>query len=195
MIRLFKELCKTLLEHLSDDNIYQDAADGYIHQNKSCPKCGAVGKLEPYGGYFRWLVTLRKRKTVDIRIWIRRFECASCGATHALLPDILMPYSMYSLHFKLTVLIAYFERSSTVMALCESFDIAVSTLYEWLKRLSSHKDLMIGVMMSRKTSAPGFLRALIDSDGLSDVLYRFFIKYGFSFMQGASVSAAQSVPP
>jgi len=195
MIRLFAALCKTLLDYLNEEQVFQDATDGYIHHGKGCPNCGARGQLSLYGGYFRWLVFRRKRRNVEIRIWIRRFECKSCGATHALLPDILTPYSIYSLHFKLVVLIAYFERDCTVAALCESFGIAVSTLYAWKELLAAHKELMIGVLLNQKTPALDFLRDLIDSVGLSDALRSFYRKYGFSFMQVAPVTATRSNPP
>lgn len=195
MIRLITALCKRLIEELDEAQINQDTIDKYIHHGKECPHCGSVGTLESYGGYSRSLTFRRKGKTVDSIVWIRRFECSSCGETHALLPDILTPYSIYSLRFKLLVITAYFERGCSVAALCESFDIAVSTLYEWKKLLIYHKDLMIGVLKSKKTSSLEFLHSLIYSEGLSDILHRFFSKYRFSFMQGASSSAAQSVPP
>jgi transposase-like protein len=195
MIRLIAALCKTLFEFVTDEQIFQDASDGYVHHGNYCPRCGSIGKLDPYGGYLRWLVSRRKRKTVNLRIWIRRFECKSCCATHALLPDILTPYSPYSLHFKLTVLIAYFERDCTVEALCAEFEIAISTLYEWLKRIASHKELMIGVLLNKRTPALDFLLDLINSDDLSGRLNRFFRKYGFSFMQRMSAVATLSNPP
>jgi len=195
MIRLFTALCKTLLEFVSEDQIFQDSSEGYIHHGKDCPRCGATGKLSSYGGYFRWLVSRRKRKTVSLSVWIRRFECSCCGTTHALLPDILTPYSSYSLNFKLTVLMAYFERDCTVEALCDEFGIAISTLYAWMKCLASHKELMVGVLLSKRTSALDFLRNFTESDGLSDIISRFFHKYGFSFMQGTPASATLSNPP
>ena len=195
MIRLFTALCKTLLDYLDEEQILQDATDGYIHHGKVCPRCGARGHLSQYGGYFRWLVSRRKRKNVEARIWIRRFECQSCGTTHALLPDILTPHSIYSLHFKLSVLIAFFERDHTVADICGTFDIAVSTLYVWKELLASHRELMVGVLQSRKTPALDFLRGLVGSGNLSDDLNRFFHIYGFSFMQNRSVPATQPVPP
>jgi transposase-like protein len=192
MIRLIAALCKTLLESVTDEQIFQEASDGYIHHSKDCPRCSANNKLAPYGGYFRWLVSRWKRKTVDYRIWIRRFKCESCNATHALLPDILTPHSPYSLHFKLTVLIAYFERDCSVETLCEDFGIAISTLYEWKKYLISHRELMIGVLLDQKASTLDFLHALIGSADLSDTLSCFFCKYSFSFMQRAFAAATQS---
>ena len=195
MIRLIAAICKTFLESLTDVQIFQDASDGYVHHGKHCPLCGAIGKLEPYGGYFRWLVYRWKRKTVSRRVRIRRFKCGSCDSTHALLPDILTPYSPYSLHFKLTVLIAYFERGCTVAEICKEYCIAVSTLYEWLKLLASHRELMVGVLISRGTPALGFLRSLMGSDDLSGALSRFSRKFGFSFLQRKPAAATLSNPP
>ena len=195
MIRLFAALCKALLKQLSDIDGFQNATDGYIHHKKGCPACGADGQLSPYGGYFRGLTSWREGKPIDRSIWVHRFECESCGATHALLPYIMIPYSIYSLHFKLSALIAYYERDCTVAAVCESFDIAVSTLYEWKKRMALHKDLMIGVLLSQKTPSLDFLRRLLGSDDLSDELRRFFHKHGFSFMQGATAVTTRSNPP
>jgi hypothetical protein len=195
MIRLIAALCKTLLEFVTDEQIFQDVSDGYIHHGKGCPCCGAVGMFGTYGGYLRWLVSRRKRRTVSCLIWIRRFECGSCGATHALLPDILTPYSPYSLHFKLTVLIAYFERECTVETLCNEYEIAISTLYAWIKRLTAHKEFMIGVLLNRKISTLDYLRDLIDSADLSDKLDQFFRKYGFSFMQRMPATVTPSNPP
>jgi transposase-like protein len=185
MIRLFTKLCKSLLENFTDVDIFKEATDAFRHYDKKCPRCGALRKLFPYGdGYFRNLVSHQNGETVESRVNPRRFKCASCGATHALLPDILIPYSPYSLRFKLAVLIAYFERNVTVEAICKCFGIAVSTLYSWKKRLIEHKDLLLGMLESQKESAIAFLRRLSEADCLSDHLHNFSHKHTLSFMQG-----------
>ena len=195
MIRLFTALCKAFLKKSNDEQAFRDATDGYTHHGKRCPRCGAAGQLSEIKGYSRCVVYRSDGKTVDLHIWVRRFKCASCGATHALLPDILVPYSIYSLQFKLSVLIAYFEREMTVVKICESFDIAVSTLYEWKKLMARHKDLMLGALISLKTPALDFLRNLLGSDRVSDSLSNFFEKQNFSFMQGMRAAATRTVPP
>ena len=195
MIRLIAALCKALLEQISENDIYQGAVDGYIHHTERCPRCGAKGKLSPYSGYFRWLVSFDDMGIAAELIWVNRYKCGSCGATHALLPDILTPRSVYSLKFKLLALIAYFERETTVADVCGTFGIAISTLYAWKALAASHKELMIGALKNRKARPLDFLRKLLGSGNLSDELHRFFRKYGFSFMQRRSESAARSRPP
>jgi len=107
----------------------------------------------------------------------------------------LIPHSQYTLNFKLSALVAYFERKDTVINICSIFEIAVSTIYRWIELMSRHWELMLGVLISRKTSALGFLLGLLGSDTLSVTLHIFFNRYGFSFMQNRSASAARSNSP
>jgi len=197
MIRHFTNLCKAILKKLNDGAIFEDATNRFQCRDKKCPNCGATGKLFPYGDYSRGFVFLKDEKTVSGRISPLRFKCESCKTTHALLPDIIIPHSPYSLAFKLTVLVAYFERDNnvTVTTVCERFCIAVSTLYEWKKRLVVHKELLLGVLAGKKVAALDFLRGLITSDGISEVLNGFFRRYAFSFLQERSAVATQCHPP
>jgi len=195
MIRFLAGLCKSVLENLTDEAIFQNTTDSFSPYDKKCPKCGAAGKLSPYGKYRRGLVSFMSGKVKASRISPLRFICKSCGGTHALLPDILTPYSPYSLRFRLRVLIAYFERGTTVENICGHFEIAISTLYEWKKCLLEHKELLLGVLASQKEPALAFLRGLFDSDNLSDRLFHFFLNYAFSFLQNQSTAATDPPPP
>jgi len=195
MIRLFTALCKSFLKELSEWQIFQEAADGFSHLGEACPKCGAKGKLSGHGDYGRGLTSYEGEQIVYRLISALRYLCASCKATHALLPDIIVPYSPYSLLFMLAALIAYYERDTTVVKICERFGIAVSTLYKWIARIAEHKDLMLGVLISQKQRTRSYILGLLDSADLSDNLRRFFRKYGFSFMQNRSISASRSRPP
>jgi ribosomal protein S27AE len=195
MIRVFAKLCKTLLEKLTDVEIFKQAADGFDRYNESCPSCGAFGKLSPCGSYSRNVVSYEDGTVVDSRVSPHRFECASCGATHALLPDILIPNSSYSFRFKLFALIAYFDRDTTVSAVCERFGIAVSTLYSWKKLLLEHKELLLGIVASQKESAIAFIQSLFWSPKLSSRICGFFRRHAFSFMQRTPAAATRSPPP
>jgi len=195
MIRFFTTLCKSLLNIMDDTTVYQNATYRYNYKNEPCQCCGTVGKYTSHDIYHRSLVYLKNGGSADSRINPQRFLCKSCNVTHALLPDIIIPYSPYSLRFIIEVLIAYYERAETVVKICEKFHIAISTLYEWKKRIESQKDLLLGVLISQKTPALAFLRQLINSNHLSDTLRKFYNKYGFSFMQNKSLPASRSRPP
>ena len=195
MIRVFTTLCKSVFEKLTDVAIFKDATDEFRHYDKKCPRCGAVGKLSPYGYYSRNLVSHKDGMTIESRVSPPRFECTSCGTTHAILPDILIPYSPYSLRFKLAVLIAYFERDTTVAAVCERFGIAVSTLYSWKECLLEHKELLLGILANLEESAISFIRSLFEVSCLSDRLRSFFCRHAFSFMQRTPTTTTRSPPP
>jgi hypothetical protein len=167
----------------------------FRHYDEKCPRCGACGKLSSYGDYSRNLVSYKDGVTIESSVSPLRFECASCGTTHALLPDILIPYSPYSLRFKFSVLIAYFEKDSTVAAVCNRFGIAVSTLYSWKERLLEHKELLLGILASREESAIAFLRSLFGAACFSDHLRSFFHRHAFSFMQCPSQQRHGTVHP
>lgn len=195
MIRLFKALCKTINCCLTDEDIFQKATDDFNHYNEKCPSCGASGQLSPYDCYSRNLVSYYDGKTVLFRVSPVRFKCASCGTTHALIPDVLIPYSPYSLSFKLAALLAYFERETTVVGICNHFDIAVSTLYSWKKLLLKHKELLLGVLASTKVPTLDFLRKMFGTTCLSDQLRNFYQRYAFSFLQHRSTIVTHSEPP
>jgi len=184
-----------MLDSLTDKEIFQKTTDGFKHYDQPCPKCGATGSLSRYGSYHRWLVYRAGEKIASELAQPLRFECKSCGTTHALLPDILTPYSPYSLRFKIIALIGYLERETTVAMACEGLGIAISTLYEWKKLLLSHKGLMLGALVSQKTPALAFLQGLLPSGCLSGRLQNFFRKYAFSFMQKQPATATQIHPP
>jgi len=195
MIRFFTALCKSVFENLTDVDIFKDATDGFCHYDEKCPNCGASGKLFPYGSYSRNLVSYDDGETIEFHVSPRRFECASCGVTHALLPDILIPSSPYSLRFKLAVLIAYFERNTTVVAVCERFGIAVSTLYSWKELLLEHKELLFGMLANLEESAIAFIQNLFEVSCFSDRLRSFFCRHAFSFMQRNPTTVTRSPPP
>lgn len=195
MIRLFASLCKSYLKELSERQWIQKATDGFKRPSTPCPKCGAIGKLAKHGDYSRGLTTYEDGQIIDSTISPKRVFCSSCESSHAVLPDIIIPYGRYSIIFVLTVLAAYFERAATVVNICANFEIAISTLYDWKKRIVLHKDLMLGVLISQKRREHSYILGLLNSGNLSGPLNQFFLKYGFSFMQNQSAVAARSGLP
>ena len=195
MIRHFDGLCKALLEKTIDLDIFIDATNRFKYGSAACPRCGAKGRLSGYGDYRRNLVSHSRGRTKSHAVRPYRFKCASCVSTHALLPDILVPYSPYTIRFKLELLAAYYEREATVEAICGRFGVAISTLYAWKKLFESHIALLLGVLSSLKEPALAFLIGLLRSDRLSVTLRGFFLKLGFSFMQRQPGAATRSRPP
>jgi hypothetical protein len=194
MIRFFKAFCKTNLNLFSDVELFDAALQTFRPSLSRCPYCGAA-RLAPHSRYERHLVSFEGGRPRAERIVVLRFVCKSCGKTHALLPDALIPRSSFGLRFVVSVLIAYFKRDVPVAKLCCDFDIAVSTLYAWKERFRSQLPLLLGALAAAKTPALDFLKGLFASERKAASLQSFFQKHSFSFMQGFPKAATRSLSP
>lgn len=106
--------------HFSDQQLFDAATSGFIPSKCSCSKCNTIGRLTEIHSYKRDMISVENGKRIDTTLIIPRYRCDSCGRTHALLPDVLIPYGSYSLRFILFILQAYLHRSCTVAELCEA---------------------------------------------------------------------------
>ena len=68
-----------------------------------CPICRCAGNFTGHGRYTRTVVHRGRDEPVSVR----RVRCASCRATHAVLPEGVVPYKSYSESFVLAVLAAW----------------------------------------------------------------------------------------
>lgn len=68
-----------------------------------------------------------------------RVFCKSCGHAHAILPDLIIPYSSYSLFFILHVLGQYFAHISSIEQICKCSSISVNQFFKWLSLWKAHK--------------------------------------------------------
>jgi transposase len=94
-----------------------------------CPYCGAKNPGWSYhDSYKRYLISFENNQLKIEEINITRIICSSCKHTHAVLPEIIIPYSSYSLLFVLSVLKDYFSEMS-ITNICEKYQISPSTLY------------------------------------------------------------------
>lgn len=93
-------------------------------------------------------------------IEVKRVRCGSCGHTHAVLPDFIIPYTTYSLLFILQVLAACFLGSGTVEELCGRFSITPSMLYQWKASFLSDRDIWLGVLAAAETLPMDFIHQL-----------------------------------
>ena len=84
----------------------------------------------PHDTYSRYMITIKGNQIESVLLRIPRIKCTSCGHTHAVLPEMLIPYSSYSLRFVLTVLRDYFLHLHTIeKSLRDLSDCTLYTLY------------------------------------------------------------------
>lgn len=124
---------------------------------------------------------------------ITRVKCSSCGHTHALIPDLFIPYGQYSLTFVLHVLCQYFDHQKTA-DICARFMITVSMLYRWIELFRSHKQEWLGVTDS--SDGMHMINIILGFDHFCDFSIRFLELTFISFMQSHKNPAnCQQRPP
>lgn len=156
-----------------------------MEYSMTCPSCGSRGNCVPHGSYRRSLIEWERGQVVYDSVEIKRVWCGSCGHTHAILPDNIIPYTTYSLSFILRVLCAHFLGSGTVEGLCRRFSITPSMLYQWKALFLAHKEIWLGILEDKETSPASFLRQLfILPDYSNDFSRPFYQKAAYSFLQG-----------
>lgn len=154
-----------------------------------CPFCGAKHPEWSYhDSYKRYLISFEMGTTITYDIDTTRIICSSCKHTHAILPEIIIPYSSYSLIFVLSVLRDYYLSHMTVQLLCDKYQISPSTLYTWKRLFAIHKKLWLGILEDIYQSSIDFLSS-IPSINTSADLSSFFEHQGYSFLQGVSKTA------
>ena len=182
MIRENSLFCKLIRIKTSSKELFDSFMAGFRPESQTCPCCGAKGSCTVHAYYDRSLIDFIQGRPVRHSLCILRLAC-SCGHTHAILPDFIIPYSTYGLFFILRVLAEYFLRPASVERLCERFLITQKQLYHWLGLFRRQKEEWMGVLSSMETSGLSFLKELLKMPGYSDFSCAFVRCFAVSFLQ------------
>jgi hypothetical protein len=194
MIRLFTVFCKLNLKTLSVKDLFLESMKDFSSDKLpfiklGCPCCGAKTPIWSYhDSYPRYLISFENELTITYTIDITRIICSSCQHAHAILPEIIIPYSSYSLPFILNVLKDYFLSKMTVKTICEKYQTSVSMLYGWKRLFLTHKKLWLGILENMYQNSIAFLSS-IPTFNTSNDLSLFFLHNGHSFLQGIHTTA------
>ena len=182
MIRENSLFCKLIRIKTSSKYLFDSFMDDFRLELQTCPCCGAKGSCRIHAYYDRSLVDFMAGRSVRHSLCILRLIC-TCGHTHAILPDFIVPYSGYGLFFILRVLAEYFLRLTTVERLCERFSITPAQLYRWLGIFRAQKEEWLGILSSMEVSALSFLKALLTLPAYSHFASAFVRRFSMSFLQ------------
>lgn len=194
MIRAFTIFCKLNFIELSALEIFTVAMQEFSDDKLQmlvfpCPYCGAKHPhWSKFASYERDIISWEKGLPVTYRITVTRIICSSCGHTHAVLPEIIIPYGSYSVIFILNVLRDYYLSHMRVQELCDKYMIATSTLYAWKRLFLIHKKLWLGILTDAATKPLTFLSSLPSLTTSKD-LATFFQNHAQSFLQGVTKTA------
>ena len=162
MIRLNALDCKLKNTILSVRSLFRQSLKQSPLFLLVCPYCGAKGTCKKRGSYERSLVTFPDGKPQVVRLRIPRVQC-TCGKSHALLPDFIVPYLSYSLPMILRILSDFFTRRLTIRGICEKYLVSPPLIYRFKKRFLLHKKHWLGVLRDMELSSLSFMDALLAS--------------------------------
>jgi hypothetical protein len=193
MIRWNTIFCKLDFKTLSVIDLFNEAMKEFSPEKLSylkfpCPFCGAKNPVWEYHDiYKRYLIAFENNTTVTHTIDTMRIICSSCRHPHAILPEIIIPHSSYSLIFVICVLKDYFSKM-LIKDICKKYQIGVSQLYRWKKVFNQHKKLWLGILEDIYHSSLDFISSIFNFN-LSNKLLHFFTHSGISFLQGSAKTA------
>lgn len=150
---------------------------------ETCPICGSCGNCHVHDYYGRQFIDFQSNNRTTDDLCITRVMCDSCEHTHAILPDIIIPYSSYGLIFVLTVLGDYFTGRRSIEGLCEKYDISSNLFHKWLKLWKSHKQKWLGLLRDAETSLNSFHAFLCQTRDYSAFSMDFIRRFAHSFLQ------------
>lgn len=160
---------------LSDYELLKASETAFDPGTCQCPHCKAKGRMRPITPYARKMISEdRYPEGHPPVVIIRRYECGLCGHSHALLGDVLIPYSSFTITYVLKVLYGYLTRPGRVDDYCLSIDISITTLYSWIHAFISHYNFWCKAVDRIVSLCASALDNICSSDGfLNDFISRF----------------------
>ncbi len=183
MIRTYSLFCKIIHTKISSQSIFSSFMKDFNPALEVCPFCGSKHNCHPFAFYHRHLVDFIHGHISDSSIQIFRVQCSSCHHTHAILPDVIIPYASYSLFFILRVISEYFLHLLSVDALCQKFHISHSLLYKWLDTFYKNKALWLGALQNAEVTPISFILSLCRLSTFSSFSKQYFLLSDRSFLQ------------
>ncbi len=124
--------CKIFRIKTSSKSLFDSYMERFQPEQETCPICGSTGTATSITTTGRSIIDFKAGRQEKSDLCILRVFCDSRRHSHAVLPDIIIPYSSYSLFFVLRLLGEYFAGLFTIEQLCERYDISQNQFFKWL---------------------------------------------------------------
>lgn len=111
---------------LTQDDV-QDLMPSCEDINCKCPNCKAKNNFSYHASYVRNISFAFENKFYDFKVTVTRVICNSCGSTHALLPDFVVPYKIFSRQAILYIVSK--TCSSSVLKMANKLNISIQLIY------------------------------------------------------------------
>lgn len=182
MIRFFGFLREINFSKITAYELYQAYTKKINPSKVPCPICRTKHPdWKKHATYERYIIYFENGKSINYLVIIIRYRCDSCGHTHALLPEFLVPYRSYSIFFILSVLKEYFAKSLTIEKISEKYGVSASTIYTWKALFLKNKKIWLGLLEDFCITAADFINSFLNK--YIYVLEDFFLESKLSFLQ------------
>ena len=117
------------------NNYKQEILDNYSFFYYTCPKCGAKHSFTRHGSYERNVCFVDNHNNIyEELMCILRLKCSCCNSTHAVLPNDIVPYCIYSASFVIKVLSKYYSKENKILDICSLFSISFQLIYNFISK-------------------------------------------------------------
>lgn len=151
-------------------------------EQETCPCCNRKGDCRIHAYYDRYLIDYFDETVEENVVRVLRLIC-SCGATHAVLPDPIIPYSTFSLFFILQVLKDRFCHFMTIDNICQKYGISPTAYYRFLKLFERHRRYYFGEMVSSEKGIGSTIKEIEVRNPFSSFASDFFLRTSMTFLQ------------
>jgi hypothetical protein len=117
------------------NNYIEKILNNYLFFDYICPKCGAKHSFTRHASYKRNICFMKNNNICEEEMCILRLKCNSCNSTHAILPNDVIPYCVYSFSFIINVLTKYYSKDNKIKDICSLFSISFQLIYNFISKL------------------------------------------------------------
>lgn len=154
-----------------------------------CPNCGSTHSFSRHATYQRNISFLLENKILNEKLEILRLKCTSCKTTHAILPNDIVPYCIYSYSFIMNILLKHFVDKESVLSISSKYDISFQLIYFFFSKFKAFFNECIYVLrlfnLLKDNFNPSFndiLIEIINNSSTFSFLEIFFSKTKWMFL-------------
>lgn len=118
------------------NNYEEKVLNNYDFVRYICPTCMAKHTLTRHASYERNISFLQKDMLINKKLKMLRLKCSSCDKTHAVLPNDIIPYCIYSYSFVAKVLMNHFLEGKSVLSISTHYNISFQLIYSFILKLN-----------------------------------------------------------